>query len=292
MSLLPLDDLDQDDQRAIRQMLQAVVAYPEVHGNGFQVQRELWHTFSHYVYRHSGEVPSPLPFPVTSRHNLGEILRARGFAEKTQTEGHYRFTDQALAWYQQPAPLSNQEIQSRLGQYLFDQHLIGDIDRATDRLDLGEVAAKLGVTRDRLVANARILEDMGFVTSGPYGGRRIEDGHIYLTKPQGVQWANDGAPPVRADGSPVVSVTVHVTLQQVIQQVEQLDTSEEMKERIELLLRRFEEEAKKDEPSYKPMMDLLEAATKVKDLAPIVVKFFGDHMDTISQMAHRLPGID
>ena len=70
-----------------------------------------------------------------------------------------------------------------------------------------------------------------------------------------------------------------------------LETSPEIKDQLELLLRRFDEEGKKARPSYKPMQDLLDMATKVNDLAPIVVKFFGDHMDTVAKMAEHLPGV-
>lgn len=284
MSLQPLDrQLDERDRRIVEQALYGIVELPDIHVNLLLVTREQ-DGFAYSVGEHAGAAASPLPQPFRSPNDITAPLLALGYLVETETAGHFRFTDAALAWRRQPTPLSNQEIQRRLGLYLFDSLQDRGPYAGADRLDLDEVARELQAPRERLIANARTLELLGYVKSGLADQMTIDDGFLSLTQPKGVQWANDGAPPIRADGSPAAQGTVGITLQEAIREVEQLELPADLRDRLELLIRRFDEETKKGRPSYQPLQDLLDLGGKRKEIVPLLFRLGANHIDDIERM--------
>lgn len=227
-------------------------------------------------------VEAPPPSPQVDRRTSIAIPRA---------SEAFQFTPQAIQAYRDTSELSRAEIQRRIGQALFE---IWQGDRSHERtnvLDVPQLCAKWSISEDRFFDNAYILRDLGYASEGRYLESTLEQGNLFLTSPRGLAWANAGFPSLGVDGTPIVNITVHVTVQQVIQEVQQLNLSEEDKERIELLFYRFEQESQHDSPSYKPLQDLLDMATKVKDLAPLLFRFGAQHLDDIHRMSQNLPGI-
>jgi hypothetical protein len=298
MTLKPLDDLTEHDVSIVRQMLRAVVEHPQIYVNRIHIRPQkkgrndlVFHRFEYYVGRHNSQSPSPISRNFYSENNIGEYLLALGYVTKDRNEGWYNFTPEAMDWYRQPEPVTDQEVQHHLGEYLLERFHEGEDYLNPRPIDFAALAQDIGVPLDRLLSHARLLIRMGFMTEGAVQGEGLEDGYLLLTDHKGLPWANAGAGPISADGNPIINVTVQITLNQVIEQVEALDLPQETKDQVELLLRRFDGEKQKGRPSYKPIQDLLDMAGNVKEVAPTIIRFLGEHADDIERAIRSLPGI-
>ncbi len=302
----PLDQLPDDEKRLVMALLSCVVDHAddfvnEVHHLGTTAGVQ------YFVQVREGQQPS-VPHQYTHPTNAAPLLASLQLVieappprpridRRTRTaiprpSQGFQLTPLALQAYCDAKSVSNAQIQRRIGEELYerwrrDRHRMGD-----EPIDVGAMSQELGIERDRFVDNLYILHHQGYVLEPPYSLQgALEQGYAYLSPDRGIGWANAGFPDIAQLSSTNVTVTVHVTLQQVIQEVEQLPISQEEKERFELLLRRFDEEARKGEPSYKPLQDALDMLSKVKELAPVGIRFFADHLDDIQRMAHHLPGM-
>lgn len=226
------------------------------------------------------ETPPPSP-KVDKKHGLVIPRPSQGFV----------FTPLALNSYKNRFFLPPTEIQHRIGVELLENWHEYPDDPGVSPIDVSATCKSLGVTEVQFFRNIHILQSLGYVSTGQLMGGTLENGHIFLTEPKGLSWANAGSSPLGPDGSPIVNVTVNITLQHIIQEVEGLNISDEDKERIEILFHRFEVESKKDNPSFKPLQDLLSVAANVKELFPVLFKFGASHIDDIGRMVHHLPGI-
>lgn len=218
------------------------------------------------------------------------IDRKRNLVIPRQSQA-FHFTALAINAYKSTFDLLPTEVQHRIGNTLLEHWHTYRGGRGAKPIDIPNVCKAIGVNQDQFFQNVYILKSLGYVYPGRYLEGKLENGYVFLTELKGLSWANAGSPPIGPDGTPVVNVTVNVTLQQVIREVESLRISDEDKERIELLFRRFQEETKKERPSYKPLQDLLDMATKVKELAPVLFKFGADHIDDIGRMTNNFPGL-
>jgi hypothetical protein len=203
----------------------------------------------------------------------------------------FEFRQEAIDAYRTRNFVPNAEIQRRIGEEVHGHWRKHRHDMHDERLDVDALAAELGVERDRIIDSLDVMHRAGILHESRYSHQGTLDlGYAYLAD-RGFEWSNAGFPDIATWNQSRVNVAVHVTLQQYIQQVEALPISDDDKAKFERLLRRIEEEGKNDEPSYKPVQDALDMLSKIKELAPIGIKFFSDHMDTIQRMAGRMPGV-
>ncbi|MGI8483154.1 MAG: hypothetical protein ACR2OU_02695 [Thermomicrobiales bacterium] len=137
------------------------------------------------------------------------------------------------------------EIQRRIGRELFRNWRKDPHQRHSTEWDIEALTRRIGISQQQFMENAYILCDLGYAIQARHLENSLKNGNLDLTSPKGVAWANAGFPLIGVDGTPVVNVTVNVTLQQVIQEVEGLRISQEDKERIEQLFRQFEGETKR-----------------------------------------------
>ncbi len=289
MTLQPLEPhLDEHDQRIVKQALYGIVDLPAIHSNVFIIHREK-DGFNYYIGMHSAENPSPIIQPLKSSKQITQALLALGYLKKTKTEGQFEFTEEAKEWYRRASAPTDQEIQHRLGLYLLTQLQQQGQYIGRQEIDLDVASQELRVSRDQLVTNARTLEYMGYVDSGPADQMSVEDGFIFLTKPKGITWANAGAPPIGPDGTPIVNVTVHITLKQVLDQAERSGLSEEDKNRFEELMIQLASEKKQRRDILTTVKDLLDVTKNTKELWPTVIKFATEYGDDIQRGLQQLP---
>ncbi len=281
MALQPLDDLDPEEQRVVIQLLRGVVDYPEIHISSFQMYRTRpvdGYEFDYFIGRQSGVGASPIPLPLRSKLNLATAMEGRGYVRKTKQDGWFEFTDEAVAWYRQSKDLTDEDIRRRLGYFLLKQ-LQQSAQVTYEPLDLDRVAAELQVPRDRLVVNARVLLHGGYVEEGPFLDRSVDDGFIFLTQGKGIPWASNGAHAL---------ISVGVSLDQTVKQIQQLPIEEGVKDTLELALRRFDAEETQEELAPRALTMLLSVAGRVRGVAPIIVAFLSDRLDATAKLANRL----
>ncbi len=288
MPVQALDTLDEADQRLVKQMLRGIVDYPDRHLNMMMLSRTKPDEYSYYIGRAYEQAPSPVVQPWRSPNNISLPLIALGYIESTKTEGQFIFTPEALDWYRQSSTATDQDIQQRLGRYLYDHMKAQGDNYGFGPIDMSDAAARLHVPQERIVVNARTLKFMGYIAGGRAFGEHLEDGHIYLTHPRGVSWANAGAPPIGPDGM-TVNVTVQVTLRQVLQQAEHSSLSEQDKERFTELMTQLSSEKKKGGNVVETVKNLLDIAKNTKDLWPSIVRFAIDHADDAGQLLQHIP---
>ncbi len=291
MPLSSLEDyLDLADQNIVRQMLRGIVNHPDNHINTLVMHRSKPEEFTYYIGRDSNQPPSPIVQPWHSPNNFTQALLALGFLDKTKTEGQFTFTSIAITWYETSSALSDQNVQKQLGLYLFEQLKREQGEYGWNPIDLADAAKKLRVTEARILTNARILQLMGYVRGGQtFGTVNPAEGYIFLTQPRGVSWANAGASPIGPDGSPVINVTIRVTLRQVLQQAEESGLSSEEKQRFEDLLVQLASEKKKGGNVLETVKNLLDIAKNTKELWPSIAKFAVEHADDAGQFLQNIP---
>lgn len=304
MSLGLIEQLDVDDRALVTGLLTCIVDRPEVYRN--EVRHFSIDGQTTYVVVTRADVSGNESCRLVHASNIAPYLASLGVVVQadpppphvnrrtgrsiSKSSQAFKFTPQAIQNHSDINRLPDNEVQRLIGERLYLIWRQQSDRRNSTEHDFDEFSRRLGVTRQRLMENARVLCELGYATQGKHAENSLENGNLDLTSPKGVQWANAGCPPIGVDGAPVVNVTVKVTLQQVFQEVRRLDISEEDKEQFELLLRRFEEETRRTQPSYKPLQDLLDMATKVRELAPVLFRFGADHIDDIGRMAQHLPG--
>ena len=291
MPLKPLDTLDDSDIRLVKILLKGIIEYPEIHPNLVIMQRSGRNEFSYFIGRHSGASQSPIPRPLKSPTSLMSPLIALGYAESTKQDSQFAFTHEALDWYRQPEPITNQEVQRRLGRYLDNQlHEYGwEYENKLIRFE--EIAWAINVPLKQLQSNIRSLSAMGYVFGEWVEGDEefVSVGSIGLTRPKGVAWANAGAPPIGPDGSPTINVTVNVTLRQIIQQAEHTGLSDQEKEQFAELMAQLSSEKKRGGNVLETVKNLLDITKNAKELWPSIAKFAIDHADDVGQMLSNLP---
>ena len=222
--------------------------------------------------------------------NIVPILSELGLAVPISHDS-FQFLPSALQAYREQSELTDHEVQRRIGEELFRIWKEDPHRHISTQHDVDELTARLGITRQQYFENARILCVLGLAVEGKHAENTLEGGNLDLASPEGVRWAAAGYPPVGEDRSPTVNVTVHITMQQLFQEVERLPIEEADKERIDELFRQFEVERHKSDPSYKPLQDLLSMASSVKELAPLLFRFGAKYVDDIERMAQHVPGL-
>lgn len=305
MHATPLEELTADDRSLVMQLLSCIVDRSNDYLN--EVQHFAGGDEVHYFVRVRDARRPEQRSDVTHPTNIAPLLADLGLAIEVppphpqidlrtgsaipRPSEAFQFTPLAIQAYKDQTHLSSAEIQRRIGQALYKNWQRDRRQRRDEPLDVRQLCDQLGISEEQFFNNAYILLNLGYAYEGRHMECTLENGNLSLTLQKGLAWANAGFPPLGLDGTPIVNLTVHITLQQVIREVQQLDLAEEDKERIELLFRRLEQEVGKEEPSYKPLQDLLDMATKVKELAPLLFRFGADHLDDIQRMSHHLPGV-
>ena len=151
-------------------------------------------------------------------------------------------------------------------------------------------ARALRVPLDRLLANARALEMLGYVKSGPADQMTIEEGFIFLTTPRGVTWANDGAPPIGPDGRPSAVAPARIAPHQLLDQAERSALSERHKERFQTLLTRLERDKQQGRDMVDTVKELLDVAKNGEELLPAVLRFAAEQIEDVQRATQQRPG--
>lgn len=201
------------------------------------------------------------------------------------------------------AYIDNRRARAKLGSVLYRN--FQKEDRYQD-IDFVSLASELGLTPDELDIEIKTLKIAGYVdhASGVYKfnkqNKRLDGGpfpweiykKVFLTD-NGILWAAAKFPPIPVPGNNSVSlsVSVHVAISQTITIIQEADgTTEEQRERVELLLRRLESEFGKPsgKGKFSAVKDLLEAAAATKSLLGPVLNFLGEHVHEIEGLSEIL----
>ncbi|MDP9368182.1 MAG: hypothetical protein M3Q03_07895 [Chloroflexota bacterium] len=299
MSASLLDQLPPSDRQLVMTLLSFVVDFPDDHcnevhflnyGRGTLYSVE---TYDDRPSHHDRELEHPTNIVhLLERLNLASIIppnpprMVRGKL-KVPESTRFNFTPTALELYRRATTLTDQDVRRRLGEYLYDQYL--QHGEAPIHFDVEGIAQHTGLEPSRIRSQTRVLYGVGLVGGiRPVGGEE-EFVCIHLSKPAGVRWAATGFSDTLGESS--TTVHVNITIQQVLQEAEGLPIAPEDLERFELLLRRLEEEGQKERPNYKPLQDMLDMASKVKELAPLVIRYGAAHLDDIQRMVGHIPGV-
>lgn len=102
---------------------------------------------------------------------------------------------------------------------------------------------------------------------------------------EGHRWAAMGYPEESAGRATniTVNVDIRMAVTNVIEQAQESEADQDLKDRFELLMRRIEAELQKPtgQGSMQPVKDVLEVANNAKGLMGPAVKFMADHWDKI-----------
>lgn len=305
MTMLSLEGFMENERDVVMRLLQEAAKEPDIH---FVRMSQL-----PPPPRNTGEWAYGVGFKsgrnaqTTSRYTrepIKDALIARGFASIISPGDSmaFAFTEEAFAWYQAQMAPSESEVRKSIGSSLYHEFL----DDADHGLEAAEISERTGIDQTQVKRQLRVLAKLEhaeeMVNPGSFIGSTALGSEIHwlsdpsatrytLQSPEGVRWAAAGFPEISYGQSTNLSVTVVLTLQQAVQQVEALPISEDDKARFERILRRFEEEGAKEAPSYKPLQDGLDMLSKVTALWPVGFKFFTQNLDTIERMARHVTGM-
>lgn len=201
-----LDFLNPEEQRLVKEMLQAIVEHPEIYNNGFSVSRSRDDTYYEY---HLGNNQRPGPFRNRQRlpTNITDALVYHGLAGRKinphWTDETKSFTEPILEWHRRYGGPNPDEVRKKIGRWL--QRQVGGPYR---EFEVDAVAEDIGISPDRVRTEIHMLLAAGLVEH--YLGGDIEFGVLRLAEPRGILWAADDFPPIatlfKAQEIPLTSI--------------------------------------------------------------------------------------
>lgn len=194
------------------------------------------------------------------------------------------------------AIIDGRSPRKKLGALLFQNYKSGNQYTA---FDFEKTAADVGLTPQELEIEIRTLRIAGLVdhTSQQFKfdkrGKRVDGGpfpweaywKVWLTD-NGILWADQKFPPIQVPGTSNIAVTVdiQVAISQTIKVIQEVDdATKEQRDRVELLLRRLDDELKKPKGKGKftIVKDLIETAAASKSLLGPVIRTLNEHWPEI-----------
>lgn len=304
MDLPSIGRLHEDEYQALRNLIHCVLSHE---GDYYITDRIESSTRTSFTVKPSTANPKhsysvvfldgtepPLSQPIVCRSNLDRRLSGIGYTEGCFEIGSdiFRFTQSGLSALREEFPPNNIEVMRYIGHALFlawQEH--PRALKSSFHLDVEPFCDRRGIKQKQFAVQSNLMVQLGLARFSGHAENHVHDGYVWLT-PEGLDWASRGFPDRVGSEAPTTNVNVEVqVLTQFIHQVEELPISEDDKARFERILRRFEEESGKEEPSYKPLQDGLDMLTKVKELWPVGFRFFSQNLDTIERMARHIPGV-
>jgi hypothetical protein len=201
------------------------------------------------------DLSRPCPNIKTSA-NLRNFLIDQGFVT-IQAGGDFSrfpFKREVLEWLLELYPLTDAEVRAAIGRYFYqlDQKEPGE----PHLFDAQEVSEKLLIPTSRVETMTRLLAGVGLLQEDGPGGA--------------------GRPPYY----------------KLSREVERLPIDEEEKNKVELAMRRLEDELQKDHPRYEVIKDALEMAAHFKEVLIPLVPILASNLDKLQhavQVIQRLP---
>jgi len=280
------DNLKPDEQRLVKELLNALVNHPDAFNNSFTVERT-GHLAPVQGYQYylspRGSVTSPFQNNEVLSRDISLLLLHLKFVEPER--GHNKpgswfcFTEAALEWHKQYGGLSADEIRTRIGRILYRE---AGWTSANDYRE-EEVAAAIGTTPERVIFETMVLIRAGKVFRRFQGTSNF--GVLQLTEPEGILWATAGFPPIGQQAVQTLNLNLdlRVEVRTIIEQVRASAVDPSLLERYELRLRRVEEELEK--PSghgrLQTVHDLVETANESRELLIPTAGFLANHADKI-----------
>lgn len=287
-----LDFLDPEAKRLVKEMLAAIVNYPDVHPNGFAVQRIRSGGYHYSLARHGGG-PSPFQDPQVLPTNIVEVLILHGIArpkiDPQWPERFRSFTEDALDWQRKYGGPSPDEIRRFIGRTIRRQP-----KGSTAFFDAKAVATEFNVAEEQVQEQTQLLMATGLVESLHRSDTGF--GILALTVPDGVLWAEKGFPSIHSLSSTNVNVTVDVAVYNIIQQARAADIPEPTLMEFEARLKRVQEELDKPkgQGTFQRVRELMEFGANTKEVALLVSQFIASQSDRIQALVDAvgtaLPG--
>jgi hypothetical protein len=203
-----LDFLDPEAKRLVKEMLAAVVDYPDIHPNGFSVRPAPGGGFRYFLGMHGGR-PSPIQNPRDLSTNIVNLLifhRIAGPKIDPQWPNHFHsFTEEALDWQRKYGGPNPDEIRRFIGRTIRRQ------PRGTFAFfDAKAVATEFKVPEEQVREQTELLLAKGLLES--LHMLDTDFGVLALTLPDGVLWAEKGFPSIHSLSSTNINVTVDVAV--------------------------------------------------------------------------------
>lgn len=283
-----LDFLDDDAKRLVKEMLRAVVEHPDLYPNGFSVTRSKRGEGYEYFLATSG---GPGPFRNHQRlaTNITDQLVFHRIAEgkrNPQWPDTFRsFTDAALDWQRTYGGVIPDDIRKKLGQAI--KQLVPTTGKGNYiPFDPEMFSTLVGATPQQIEEQFAILCGAGLVDTTRIGDSKI--GVLGLSSPAGHLWAEQGYRSIHSSGSqPInVSVSLHVEIRNIIQEVSETGLPDETQKEFEALLYRAKEELEKPagQGRFSRIRDVMAFSADFKEVVPSVGKLVAEHGDKIQQM--------
>jgi hypothetical protein len=277
-----LDFLDPQAKRLVKEMLAAIVNYPDVHPNGFSVQRTRSGGY-HYSLARRGGGPSPFQDPQVLPTNIVEVLILHGVArpkiDPQWPERFRSFTEDALDWQRKYGGPSPDDIRKLIGRTLRRQPR-----GATTFFDTQAVATEFNIAEEQIQEQTELLLATGLVESLHRGDTGF--GILALTVPEGVLWAEKGFPSIHSLSSTNINVTVEVAVNNIIQQARAAEIPEATLMEFEARLRRVKEELDKPkgQGKFQRVGELMAFGANSKEVGLLVAQFIASQSDRIQHL--------
>jgi hypothetical protein len=292
-----LTDNFPDDGEAVRlimDMLKATVRYPQAHAAGFDVD-VVWNGTNRTGYSYflgSSGGPSDPSFENYRKlsRDITPILRELEFITSSKypniKSGFWQFTPRALDWYRENSGPSDDEVRKKIGRIIAQT----DPTNNWSYYQAAKLAEEVEISPERLAREISVLTGGGFLERRKASGSDL--GLIRFALPKGVLWAAADFPPIGTFGQQQTTVTVslHVEVRTIIEQVQSSGLDPGLLEQYELRLRRVEEELQKPDGQgrLQTVHDLVETANGSKDLLIPTVGFLATHADKIKTFAEGI----
>ena len=289
------DHLKPDEARLVKEMLNAVVNYPDAINNRFTVKRvSLRAPIQGYSYFLSanGSALSPFRNNQILPEDISLVLLNLKLIEPER--GHnksgswFSFTEAALEWHHQFGDPSADEIQKRIGRYL--HHYVGIVPPF---FVVDEIATEIKVPTLRVLRETRMLKGAGLIYSLLQND--TEFGALALSEPEGIRWAAAGFPSIGSLNAPITNVSLSLSVQvtSIIEQARNADISKEQLLLFEALMQRAASELDKPKGNgkFEAIKDLVAFAANIKELVPLAGSFVAENGDKIQGLSDAVGNI-
>lgn len=186
-----LDFLEPEEQRLVKEMLQAVVDHPDIYSNGFSVSRRTDGLYEYHLG--SNQRPGPFRNPQTLPTDIRGTLIYHKIAgrkiDRQWPDDFLSFTDDALAWCREYGGPSPDEVRKKLGRWLRKQ-----IGGSYKEFVVDAVSNEIGISPDRVHGEIHLLMAAGLVER--HLRSDMEFGVLRLTESRGILWAAADFPPI------------------------------------------------------------------------------------------------
>jgi len=214
-------------------------------------------------------VQAPPPSPRTNR---------RTGAVKMRQSEQFQFTPLALESFKKLSNVDDAEVRRRIGVFLYERYQ--ESGEEFFEWDGEAVARATKVARKRVVAQTRLMRDIGLLNEGGPNNSALEFGYISFSKPDGLRWAMSGFPSDFSVMQSRVEVDVHINVHHFLATIDALPINSAEKAEAEELAKDIERE-----PTVEKFGRLLEMAANIKELIVPAGQLIAQHADKIPHLS-------